>query len=200
MASHQDDQGHKNGLKQARVVVIMVPFPAQGHLNQLLQLSCLIASYGLPVHYVGSATHNRQAKLRANGLDPLHIDRISFHDFPTPAFPSPPPNPNSSNKFPVHLHPSWEASQQLRQPVAALLKEISSTSQRIIIIHDILMASIVQDAASIPNAESYVFTCISAFTQFFTVWEAMGKPFQVEAEPEELPSLEGCFTSDFKTS
>ncbi|GMP86724.1 hypothetical protein CsSME_00039397 [Camellia sinensis var. sinensis] len=37
--------------KQAQVVVIMVPFPAQSHLNQLLQLSCLISSYNIPVHY-----------------------------------------------------------------------------------------------------------------------------------------------------
>ncbi|KAK4373338.1 hypothetical protein RND71_008722 [Anisodus tanguticus] len=39
------------------VVIVMVPFPAQGHLNQLLQLACLISSsYDLPVYYVGVNT------------------------------------------------------------------------------------------------------------------------------------------------
>jgi len=54
------------------VVIVMVPFPIQGHLNQLLQLACLLSSsYDLPVYYVGSATHNRQALLRSNALNPF---------------------------------------------------------------------------------------------------------------------------------
>ncbi|CAI9779496.1 unnamed protein product [Fraxinus pennsylvanica] len=116
--------------EKAQVAVIMVPFPAQGHLNQLLQLSCLISSYGIRVHYVGSTNHNRQAKLRINGLNPLDVAKIYFHDLPTPAFVSPPPNPNSSIKFPAHLQPSWTASLNLRQPVAEYLRDISSTMRK----------------------------------------------------------------------
>uniref|UniRef100_A0A2N9FG78 Glycosyltransferase N-terminal domain-containing protein n=1 Tax=Fagus sylvatica TaxID=28930 RepID=A0A2N9FG78_FAGSY len=38
------------------------PFPAQGHLNQLLHLSRLIMSYNIPIHYACSAMHHiRQA-------------------------------------------------------------------------------------------------------------------------------------------
>ncbi|TMW96778.1 hypothetical protein EJD97_006801, partial [Solanum chilense] len=44
------------------VVIVMVPVPIQGHLNQLLQLACILSStYDLPVYYVVSATHNQQA-------------------------------------------------------------------------------------------------------------------------------------------
>jgi cis-zeatin O-glucosyltransferase len=32
------------------VAFVVVPFPAQGHLNQLMHLSLLVASRGLPVH------------------------------------------------------------------------------------------------------------------------------------------------------
>ncbi|PHT81039.1 hypothetical protein T459_14054 [Capsicum annuum] len=38
-----------SNLKQDEVAIVLVPFPAQGHLNQLLQLACLISSsYDLP--------------------------------------------------------------------------------------------------------------------------------------------------------
>ncbi|KAG5609384.1 hypothetical protein H5410_020665 [Solanum commersonii] len=69
----------------------MVPFPIQGHLNQLLQLACLLSSsHDLPVYYVGLATHNQQARVRANALNPSDIAKIHFHDIPTPEFASPP--------------------------------------------------------------------------------------------------------------
>ncbi|KAI5682836.1 hypothetical protein M9H77_04064 [Catharanthus roseus] len=163
----------------ARVAVVMVPFPAQGHLNQLLQLSCLISSYGVSVHYVASATHSRQARFRANGLDPKDIAKIQFHELPTPEFDSPSPNPNASNKFPAQLQPSWEASMQLRQPLAEILRFISSKSRRLVVINDPLMGFVVQDVGSISNAECYAFNCFSAFTQFFLAWEAVGKPMEL---------------------
>ncbi|PHU20533.1 Zeatin O-glucosyltransferase [Capsicum chinense] len=88
-----------NKLKQDHdVVLVMVPFPAQGHLNQLLHLACFISSsYDPPVYYVGSATHNRQARVRANALSPSDIAKIHFHDIPTPEFASPPPDSNASS-------------------------------------------------------------------------------------------------------
>nr|BBC62102.1 glucosyltransferase 1 [Nemophila menziesii] len=180
------------------VAVVVVPFPAQGHLNQLLQLSCLIASFSLPVHFVGSTIHNRQAMTRSNGLNPLDLAKLQIHNIPTPPFLSPSPNPNTSNKFPAHLLPSWEASVALREPVAAILKDISSTSRRIVIIHDPLMSIVVQDAASIQNAESYVFNPISAFTYFFTRWESLGKPPLIDMIPEGLPRMEVCIPEEVK--
>ncbi|XP_015081699.1 zeatin O-glucosyltransferase-like [Solanum pennellii] len=173
------------------VVVFVVPFPAQGHLNQLLQFSCLISSYGVSVHFVGYKTHIQQAKSR-NLQD---MQQIHFHEFPTPHFDSPPPIiPNSIMKFPTHLQPSFEASKQLREPFTSLLHEFSSKVKRIVVIHDPLMSSVVQDFSSIPNAESYAFHCISAFTQFFSFWDAIGRPFPVEGMPKNIPSMEGCFS------
>ncbi|KAM7530056.1 hypothetical protein LguiB_033466 [Lonicera macranthoides] len=186
----------KSQSEQAQVAVIVVPFPAQGHLNQLLHLSSLVSSYNLPVHFVSTTTHSRQAKLRATTLNPLETTNIHFHEFPTQPFLSPPPNPTNSNKFPAHLQASFDASLHLREPVAALLCEIALTVRRIVVIHDPLMAFVVQDTATIPNAESYVFNCISAFALFFSKWESKGKPFKLKAEPKEVPSYEGCVTSE----
>ncbi|KAG5552485.1 hypothetical protein RHGRI_010536 [Rhododendron griersonianum] len=155
--------------KNDQVEVIVVPFLCmQSHLNQLLQLSCLISSsYNIPVHYATTATHLRQVQLRFNSQTHLQNPNIHFHEFPTPPFLSPPPNPNSSSKFPSHLLPSFEASIQLRDPVAALLREISNTATRVVVIHDYNMAYVVQDVATIPNAESYIFCPISAFFMSF---------------------------------
>nr|AKA44596.1 UGTPg36 [Panax ginseng] len=180
-----------------QVIVVMVPFPAQGHLNQLLHLSRLISAYDIPVHYVSTTIHNRQAKLRVHGWDPLSISNIHFHDFQTPSFPSPPPNPNSPLG---HLLPSFElASSHLRKPVASLLQQLSSAAKRrLVIIHDSLMSSVVQDLVLVPNAEAYTFHSVSAFTVFLHLWENLGRPFAVQSDIlKDLPSLDGCFTSDF---
>lgn len=200
MADNHYCQNHdQNCLKQAQVFVVMVPFPAQGHLNQLLQLSRLITSYHIPVHYVGSATHNRQAKLRVHGLNHFGLEKIHFHDLTVPPFVSPPTNPNCTIKFPSHLQPSFDASSSLRQPVAALLRTLASKARRVIVIHDSLMASVVQDVASIENAESYTFHSVSAFAICMYIWESMGKSSDIEADfpIKDLPSLEGCFTIEF---
>ncbi|CAK9182425.1 unnamed protein product [Ilex paraguariensis] len=173
----------------------MVPLPAQGHLNQLLHLARLISSYGIPVHFVGTTTHNRQAKLRIHGWDPLATTNIHFHEFPTPSFPSLPPDPNAS--FPSHMVPLLKASMNLREPVGTLLRTLSAATKRVIVIHDSLMASVVQDVPSIPSAESYCFRSISAFaTSLFRF--ARRKTFPIDAEIlKEAPSIESCSTSEF---
>jgi cis-zeatin O-glucosyltransferase len=156
MAYPQYHQNHvPNGLNKTKVVVVMVPFPAQGHLNQLLHLCRLIMAYNIPVHYACTATHNRQAMLRVHGWDPNSVsDNIYFHDLKIPPFLSPPPNPNTPNKFPSHLQPLFNASLHLRDPMAELLRQLSSKATRIIVINDSMMASVVQDMGTIPNAES----------------------------------------------
>lgn len=193
--------------REQEVVVVMVPFPAQGHLNQLLQLSRLILSYNIPVHYVGSAVHNRQAQVRVHGWDPLDVssnnNNIHFHDFEIPPYPCPPPNPNAACKFPSHIIPCCEASKHLRHPLATLLNTLSATARRVVVIHDSLMASVIQDVCLIPNAESYTFHSVSAFTLYLYIWERMGNPNLNEASgliPKDVPSLEGCFTSEFLDS
>ncbi|CAA0830380.1 UDP-glycosyltransferase 73B4 [Striga hermonthica] len=138
------------------VAVIVLPFPAQGHLNQLLQLSCLVSSYGVPVHYVAPPVFSRQAQSRANDLiNPHDLQKIHFHDIPTPHFDSPPPNPDSSHRFPTHLLPAWYACLSLREPFSAFLLDLSKKFTRVVIIHDPMMAFVVQDIGSVPNAESW---------------------------------------------
>ncbi|KAI6696814.1 hypothetical protein NL676_016933 [Syzygium grande] len=183
----------------------MVPFPAQGHLNQLLELAHLIASYGVPVHYVGSASHNHQAKLRFHVPPSCTPGNIRFHDFPTPPFLSPAPSPNSPHKFPSHLQPVLETTSSLRSPVADLVRSLSSGSRRVIVVNDSLMASVVQDAASVPNAEIYIVNTVSAFALCWYVWESRGiaPPPEVEVDVAELissecfPSLLDSFTDEF---
>ncbi|KAL3534389.1 hypothetical protein ACH5RR_002850 [Cinchona calisaya] len=194
-----NQKNYQNGLKRSQVVVVMVPFPAQGHLNQLLHLSRLISSDNIPVHFAGTTTHNSQAKLRVHGFVPSTLSNVFFHDFEIPPFQSPPPNPNASIKFPSHLQPSFDATSHLREPIAKLLHSLSYTCNRVVVIHDTLMASVVQDFTSIQNAESYTFRSISAFASFWYSWEAMGRPFPVNDELEkDLPLLKSCFTSSFK--
>ncbi|XP_061374785.1 zeatin O-glucosyltransferase-like [Gastrolobium bilobum] len=186
-----------NNFLQTQVVVVVIPFPAQGHLNQLLHLSRLILSHNLPVHYVGTTTHNRQATVRVQGWDPKSISNIHFHDFEVPPFVSPPPNPNAETKFPSHLLPSFKASSHLREPVAKLMQSLSSIARRVVVIHDSLIASVVQDVKNITNAENYTFHSISAFTTFSVYWEEMGRPQIESSHILEVPSLEGCFTTQF---
>ncbi|KAH7842011.1 hypothetical protein Vadar_000460 [Vaccinium darrowii] len=183
--------------KQAEVVVIVVPFPCQSHLNQLLHLSCFIASHNIPIHYATTATHLRQAKLRFNNTTHLRNSQLHFHEFPTPDFISPPPTPNRSTKFPTHLQPTVDSSIHLRQPMAALLHRISGTARRVIVIHDLLMSYVVQDVANVPNAESYAFNPTSRFSPYFDGWQLNGEPILEETPPEGLPSLDGCYTTEF---
>lgn len=174
----------------------MVPFPAQGHLNQLLHLSRLISAYNIPVHYVGTTVHNRQARTRIQGWDPKTVSNIYFHEFHSPCYASPPPKPNSPLS---HLQPCFDTTEHLRKPFATLLKNFSSVAKRVVVIHDSLMSSVVQDVASIQNAEAYVFHSVSAFTVFLHLWEQMGRPFPINVDMlKDVPSLQGCFTAEFK--
>ncbi|KAI3412539.1 uncharacterized protein J3R85_017239 [Psidium guajava] len=194
---HQHDQNHVQELPSGlnmkdlsgSVVVIMVPLPAQGHLNQLLELAHLVASYSIPVHYVGSASHNHQAKLRFHVPDALKD--ICFYDFPTPPFLSPDPNPNSPYKFPSHLQPAFDATSSLRGPVSSLVRSLSSESRRVIVVHDSMMASVVQDTASVPNAENYTLHTVSAFALYWYTLKATGMT---------LPRLEDVDIADLFSS
>ncbi|KAF3647239.1 putative zeatin O-glucosyltransferase-like [Capsicum annuum] len=193
--SYEDLPNHElDNLKQDHeVVIVMVPFPVQGHLNQLLQLACLIASsYDLPVYYVGSATLNRQAQVRANALNPSDIAKIHFHEVPIPEFSSPPPDLSASRKFPLHHKPLWDASLFLREHIASFLRDVSSKSRRIVVVHDPFMSFNVQDVYSLPNAESYIFNGVSAFYSYCFSFLFRGMSIQREDEfLKKLPSLEG---------
>ncbi|KAJ9543878.1 hypothetical protein OSB04_023585 [Centaurea solstitialis] len=187
--------------EKSGVVVVMVPFVAQGHLNQLLHLSRLLSAYKLPIHIVGTTTHNRQAKLRVHGWDPMSAANIHYHEYQIPQFESPPADPNASNKFPSHLIPSFRASSHLREPFSKLLATISPTARRVIVVHDYMMSTVVQDVVSFENVEAYVFHCASGFSTFSYVWERKGRPCldDVEAYMQltKNPTLEGLIPPDF---
>ncbi|KAF1860059.1 hypothetical protein Lal_00027910 [Lupinus albus] len=150
-------------------------------------------SHKIQVHYVSTTTHNLQAKIRVHGLDPNSISNIHFHSFKVPHFASPPPNPNAEINFPSHLTPSFDASSHLREPVAALVQSLSCIARKVIVIYDSLMRYVVQDVQNISNVDTCAFT-ISMFH-----WNKMGKPALEKPVliPEELASIEGCFTTQF---
>ncbi|XP_004249229.2 zeatin O-glucosyltransferase-like [Solanum lycopersicum] len=181
-------------VEDAQVAVVMVPLPAQGHLNQLLHLSRLITSYNIPVHYVGATTHIRQAKLRVHGFDPVTIRNLHFHEFPTPPFENPPPNPNASHKFPDHMLPLLNATIHFREPVCSLVNQLlGDNHRRVIVIYDSMMTWVVQDVPAIPNAEGYRFNSFSAFYMCSSYWETKGKPSQPETEIfDDIISSENC--------
>ncbi|CAI9118866.1 OLC1v1020493C1 [Oldenlandia corymbosa var. corymbosa] len=164
--------GNKN--HEDAVTVLMVPFPTQGHLNQLLHLGRLISSYNIPVHYVSTPAHTRKAKLRIHGGG--NIPDLHFHGFPVPPYETPPPDPTSSTKVPRHQMPAILSSVHLRDPVFQLMKKLSGTTKRLVIIHDALVSYVIQDIVSVPNAESYAFSASSAFFSYLTLWDFRGKP------------------------
>ncbi|KAL8098069.1 zeatin O-glucosyltransferase-like [Apium graveolens] len=191
-------QGRQANENDKNVVVVMVPFPAQGHLNQLLHLSRLISSYDIHVHYVGTITHCRQAKIRVHGWNPVFTSHmIHFHEVPTPAFSSPPPNPHASLKFPSHLQPSFDAALLLREPVAALVSLLSPTARRVIVIHDSFIPSIIQDVVSIPNVKAYSFQPVSTFLIACYYSEIVGKPLAIDDDvARKLPRRGTTMTSE----
>ncbi|KAK6124653.1 hypothetical protein DH2020_041602 [Rehmannia glutinosa] len=198
MATQNSDQ---NSTPKVPLAVVMVALPAQGHLNQLLHLSRRISAYNIPIHFAGTTTHNRQAKIRVHGFDPSAVTNIHFHDFPTPNFENPLPNPNAAIKFPTQILPSLHASTtNLRQPVYDLVHKLSATAGKLVVIYDSMMAYAVQDIYSVPNTESYCFQSISAFSLYSFHWEITGKLQVLPTEAEilkEVPSMEGCFPPEF---
>ncbi|XP_062076722.1 zeatin O-xylosyltransferase-like [Humulus lupulus] len=175
---------------QSSVVVVMVPFLAQSHLNQLLQFAHVVSSYNIPVHYVSSTLHNSQVKSRAS--NPLHqLTKIHFHDYPLPFSPSSTPEPCSGTKFPENFIPCFEATTHLRQPVSDLLRTLSPSSKRLVVVHDALMASVVQDVARIPNGEAYSVNCGSIFAWFGYFCDALGRNDIFPTN--NTPPLKSCF-------
>ncbi|XP_068635588.1 zeatin O-glucosyltransferase-like [Aristolochia californica] len=188
-----------------KVVVLMVPLPAQGHLNQLINLSRLVSSAGVHVHFACSGTHNRQARVRVHGWDPSSVSKIHFHDLPFPEISTPPPDPSATLKFPAHLQATFDAAViDLRQPLLGLLRSLCASGQRVAVIHDSVMSFIAEDTVDLPNAEAYVFHSVSAFAYFCFFLDSM--PVEKLDIPQKLkqiylsspsPPLKTCFTDTF---
>ncbi|KAL5708259.1 cis-zeatin O-beta-D-glucosyltransferase [Ranunculus cassubicifolius] len=186
---------------QNDVALVMVPLPAQGHLNQLLHLTRLISSRKLPVHFIGSSTHNRQAKSRLHGCN--LPSNIHFHDFPFPQSITPPADPNSSNKFPSHLVHTFNAAiDNLREPLGVLLRELAERYRRVVVVHDSLMAFAAEEASFVENAEAYGFIGCSAFGVLHFIWASLGEPADEDGNilPKDVPrvSFPDCFGEGFQ--
>ncbi|OIT36506.1 PREDICTED: zeatin O-glucosyltransferase-like [Nicotiana attenuata] len=193
------------------VLVVMVPFPAQGHLNQLLHLSRLISSYDIPVHFLGYENHIRQAKHRVHGWNSITTSNyIHFHEFPAPKFhvsPNSKQMPTTTTAAAASAESRSEivtnqihASLGLYEPVSVILHELSRKARRLIVVHDALTASAVQDIRSISNTEAYVFHSTSSFTTFV---HTAGKnlPQLVPTDSQllklDLSIPDNCFSPDF---
>jgi hypothetical protein len=87
-------RGHRDGV-----------VPAQGHLNQLLHLSLLLTSRGLPVHFAAPEPRLREVRTRLHGWGP-DAAAVYFHALDVPAHDSPSPDPSSP--FPEHMQPLFE--------------------------------------------------------------------------------------------
>jgi cis-zeatin O-glucosyltransferase len=147
------------------VAVVAVPFPAQGHLNQLLHLALQLASRGggVDVHYAAPAPHIRQARARVHGWDEDALRPIQFHDLGISSYVSPPPDPAADSPFPSHIMPLCDAYiGGARAPLAALLRELSGSHRRVVVVHDRINAFAGEEAARLPNGEAFGLHCLAA--------------------------------------
>ncbi|PON81188.1 UDP-glucuronosyl/UDP-glucosyltransferase [Trema orientale] len=180
------------------VVVVMVPYVAQSHMNLLLQFSNVVSSYDIPVHYAGSALNNSHVKSRAS--NPLHdLAKIHFHDFQIPFSPDiSPSNTTTSSSKTTNSELQvrrTEGTKHLREPVAALLRSLSQTARRLVVVYDSFMASVVQDVVSLPNAEAYSFLSISVIAGLAFTSEALEQKDNNIIPTKDLPSMGSCFPS-----
>ncbi|VAH50604.1 unnamed protein product [Triticum turgidum subsp. durum] len=144
------------------VAVVAVPFPAQGHLNQLLHLSLQLASRRVDVHYAAPAQHIGQARARVHGWGEEALRSIQFHDLGIPSYVSPPPDPTADSPFPSHLMPMFKAYiAGARAPLAAILDKLSGSYRRIVVVHDPINAFAAEEAARLPNGEALGLHCLA---------------------------------------
>ncbi|KAM6568297.1 hypothetical protein CsatB_016282 [Cannabis sativa] len=189
-----------NDSSTSSLVVVMVPFLAQSHLNQLLQFANVVSSYDIPVHYISSTLHISQVKSRAS--NPIHqLTKIHFHDYPLPFSSSSLSLSDDDEscftaKFIENWFPLFEASPHLRQPIFDLLQSLSQSTKRLVVIHGVMMASVVQDVVRIPNGEAYSFNCISVFANFVYGSLSFGRNDVVPIK--NIPPLESCFPAVMK--
>ena len=148
---------------ESPVAVAVVPFPAQGHLNQLLHLAMHLALRGLPVHFAAPAEHVRQAKARLHGWGAGALRGIEFHELAISEYDSPPPDPAADSPYPSHLLPLFEAFvADAPAAVAALLRRISASHRRVVVLYDIINAFAAEEATRLPNSEGFAFHCTAA--------------------------------------
>ncbi|XP_019199036.1 PREDICTED: zeatin O-glucosyltransferase-like [Ipomoea nil] len=196
-----------------KVIVVVVPFVAQGHLNLLVHLSRLIASYNLPVYFVGLSVDIAAVKPRIEGWSPSDYPTLRFHEFPAPPAYLSNTNPTMEcQSYLEFLASAMNAAAYLRSPIGSLLKELSPKCERLVVVHDALMVNTVKDAV-VQNLETYNFFVGSAFHDASLVWEVLRKILHVPSflwklvgrfvlpagavVPDRLPIPSSCYPPEF---
>ncbi|GLJ41414.1 hypothetical protein SUGI_0857190 [Cryptomeria japonica] len=170
-----------------RMQVVVVPLPAQGHLNEMLQFSRVIAGRGASVSFVTTSTHIHQARRRVEGWD-LHKFDIRFEELPMPHLTDGEIDAQSTHLFPFHLIPLFEAVEdQLASHVDQLLSTIcSENNSKVVIVYDSCMGWI-QTVATKYSVPAYVFRPTGSY---FNLWI---KRVCDKAWPHINISLKRCF-------
>ncbi|KAK1617822.1 hypothetical protein QYE76_023339 [Lolium multiflorum] len=178
------------------VAFVAVPFPAQGHLNQLMHLSLLVASRGLSVHYAAPAAHVRQAQSRVHGWDAKALASIHFHHLHVPTYDSPAPDPAAASPFPSHLMPMWEAfTAAARAPLAVLLHRLSATHRRVVVVHDKLSAFAAVEAARLSNGEAFGLQCAAIS---YSLTRLLDRDHKLLRDHDLQPlAIDACTTKEF---
>jgi cis-zeatin O-glucosyltransferase len=177
------------------VAFVAVPFPAQGHLNQLMHLSLLVASRGLSVHYAAPAAHVRQAQSRVHGWDPKALASIQFHDLAVSTYESPAPDPTAASPFPSHLMPMWETfTAAARAPLAVLLGSLSATHRRVVVVYENITAFAAVEAARLSNGEAFGLQCVAI--SYSLAW-LDGEHRLLRDNGLQFPPVDACTTKEF---
>jgi cis-zeatin O-glucosyltransferase len=91
-----------------------------------------------------------------HGWDPEALGSIHFHDLDVPAYESPAPDPTAPSPFPNHLLPMWEAfSTAASAPLGVLLRSLSATHRRVVVVYDRLSSFAAVETARLDNGEAY---------------------------------------------
>ncbi|KAG8390622.1 hypothetical protein BUALT_Bualt01G0102600 [Buddleja alternifolia] len=134
------------------VAVVMLPFPAHGHMGPLLNFAGrLVSAATISLYFAGTSREIRRAMDRAHGWDPSSSANIHFHEFPT----TPSLLPNITTLV--------GEIKQMRDPVYTFVKQLSTQYRRVVVVYDYLMSYLVQDINhhSIQNSEAYRFHAVS---------------------------------------
>ncbi|KAM0908473.1 hypothetical protein ACQ4PT_015444 [Festuca glaucescens] len=177
------------------VAFVAVPFPAQGHLNQLMHLSLLVAKRGISVHYAAPAAHVRQARSRVHGWDPDALGSIKFHDLDVSTYESPPPDPTAPSPFPNHLMPMFETfTAAARAPLGVLLETLSATHRRVVVVYDKLNSFAAVEAARLGNGEAFGLQCVAI--SYNIGWLDAGHRLITDHGLQFLP-IDVCMSKEF---
>ncbi|GLJ41410.1 hypothetical protein SUGI_0857140 [Cryptomeria japonica] len=176
-----------------RMQVVVLPLPAQSHLNSLLHFSRVIAERGASVSFVATSTHIQQVRRRAEGWE-LHNFDISFRELPMPHLTAGDLDSQSTTMFPLQLIPLFEAVEnQLGSHVDQLLQTICSENKnRVVLIYDVAMGW-VQTVATKYSIPAYVFRPTGSY---YNLWMKRTRDETMVVSPVNV-SLKRCFPERF---